>query len=297
MGIKLFNSFLKNKFKHLIQRKHWDEFYKKKIVIDTNNYIYEFLSEENLVNGFIKMCEIFLKYKINPLFVFDGKPTEEKTNEIKNRKICRLKSKIEYDNNYVKLSEKNKKELRRKFVKVTVVETAIVKELLDFYNMSYIQAPNESDELCCKLVNIGKVFACLSNDMDMFIYGCKRIIRNYNSKYQTIDYYDFKNIKEGMNISLVSFKYLSILSNLKNNIYNNYQTYCNYKDNDIKSSFLQYLLDEDIILKNEFINIENTYKFYDLKNSNVLNKCRYVLIKKPCRTFSINYIKRKLGKY
>jgi 5'-3' exonuclease len=54
------------------------------------------------------------------------------------------------------------------------------KELLDACGLHYIQPSGEADEVCVALVNKNIVYACLSNDTDMFALGCKRIMKNFN---------------------------------------------------------------------------------------------------------------------
>lgn len=294
MGIKLLNTFLK---KRNLQRK-WGLRYlnRKKIVIDTNNYIYEFLSEDNLVNGFIDMCELFLKYNIIALFIFDGKPKNEKSEELKKRKNDREKSKKIYNKSINKLSKQKKKELMRKIVRVTKNETEIVKSILKYYNMKWLDSPNESDELCCKLVESKKMYGCLSNDMDMLVYGCKYVFRNLDLYNETVNVYDINEILYKLSMSLDSFKYMCLFSNKKENIFKTCKYYDNYTKDDNNYTFLEYLLNKKSISNDEFISIKNSYKFYNLDTSTVLNKCPYILLKTPKRDFSVNFIKRKLKK-
>jgi len=266
MGAKLLNSFLKAKFPNTIQRKHWKCLHKKKIAIDTNNYMYKFLSENNLIGGFINMCTMLRYYNIIPLFIFDGKPSKIKTKELKERKKVKIEAKEIYDNSKY-LTDKAKIELRRKFVNVTENETNIVKELITAYGMKYMNAPGESDELCCKLVNINKVYACLSEDMDMFIYGCKRVLRCYNDN-NYIYLYELDLILCNLKLSLKEFKYLILVSNVEENIFILYNKYS--KNNyDLFS-----LLNNDSRTK-----IKKLYDYYNLEKSDVLTKCNYILIK------------------
>ena len=294
MGVKLLNTFLK---KINLQRK-WSVrcLNGKKIVIDTNNYIYEFLSDDNLVNGFIDMCELFLKYNIIALFIFDGKPTDEKSEELKKRKVDRKKSKKIYNENINKLSKQKKKELMRKIVRVTKNETDIVKNILKYYNMKWLTSPNESDELCCKLVETKKMFGCLSNDMDMLVYGCKYVFRNLDLYNETVNVYNIDEILLELRMSLDSFKYMSLFSNKKDNIFKTSNYYHNYVNNDKNNTFLEYLLDKKSISKDEFISIKNSYKFYNLDKSTILNNCPYLLLRKPKRCFSVNFIRQKMKK-
>ena len=59
----------------------------KKIAIDTSCFLYQFLRSEicrkvlpeaPLIFGFIKQIKLFHQYNITPVYVFDGKPTEDK---------------------------------------------------------------------------------------------------------------------------------------------------------------------------------------------------------------------------
>ena len=295
MGVKLLNTFLK---KINLKRK-WSVrcLNGKKIVIDTNNYIYEFLSYDNLVNGFIDMCELFLKYNIIVLFIFDGKPTNEKSEELKKRKIDREKSKKIYNKNMKNLSKQKKKELMRKIVRVTKKETDIVKSILKYYNMKWLDSPNESDELCCKLVETKKMFGCLSNDMDMLVYGCKYVFRNLDIYNETVKVYNIDEILYELKMNLDSFKYMCLFSNKKENIFKTCKYYKKYiNSNETNDTFLEYLLCKKSISKDEFISIKNSYKYYNLNTSTILNKCPYLLLKIPKREFSVNFIKRKMKK-
>ena len=282
MGAKLLNSFLKSKFPRTIKKKHWECLSRKKIVIDTNNYIYKFLSEDNLMGGFLRMCDMFRYYNIIPLFIFDGKPSKIKIEELKERKKVKKEAKEIFINKKY-LTNKEKIELKRKFINVTENETNIVKELLNAYGMKYMNAPEESDELCCKLVNIGKVYACLSEDMDMFIYGCKRVLRGY-SNCNYIYMYDINIILNNLKLSLKDFKYLILISNMKENIFKLYK------------KMIQDNFDLFSLLNNDSTNqIKNLYDYYNLEESDVLSKCNYILIKLyNYNKMYINLLRKKL---
>ena len=64
-------------------------------------------------------------------------------------------------------------QLKKQFINITKSHIAQVKELITAYGCTYYDAPGEADELCAMLTIKGKVWACLSEDMDMFVYGCK----------------------------------------------------------------------------------------------------------------------------
>jgi hypothetical protein len=281
MGVKLLNTFLKEKFGKCIIEKSWINYKNKKIAVDVNNYIYKFLAEDNLINGFKYMFNIFLKNNIHPLFIFDGKAPKEKIKEIEERKKTRKIITKKLENIKTFISRKKMIEYKRKIVKVTRIETDKVKELIYKYGFNYMDAPNESDILCCKLVQIGKVHACLSEDMDMFIYGCSIVLRLY-SNTNIIYEYNLENILNAMNIDLKNFKYLSILANNKQknkNIFYFYNIYSNFTNNNIPGNFIDYIKNLYIINDQQYDNLINIYNNYNLKNSDVLSKCNYILIK------------------
>ena len=72
MGIKQLNKFIRLKCNDKLNKKHFTSLYKKKVCIDTMIYIYKYIREETLLESFYKMCLLFRKYNIIPLFVFDG---------------------------------------------------------------------------------------------------------------------------------------------------------------------------------------------------------------------------------
>ena len=70
MGIPLLNRFLKHKCsKKGIYKVPFNELRDKVIVVDANNFVYRFLSENALLENFYFMISIFRYYNIKPLFV------------------------------------------------------------------------------------------------------------------------------------------------------------------------------------------------------------------------------------
>lgn len=223
MGIKLLNRFLRENCNNGIKKISFIQLSNKKIVIDTSIYMYRFLGENQLLENFYLMCSIFLDFHIKPLFVFDGKPPKEKYPELKKRKEEKKKAKEEYEDlekEYKLEKESLKKQeiqermdkLRQKFIKVTKEDKEKVKELLRNFGMSYIDAPGEADELCSYLTIQKKAFACMSEDMDMFAYGCPNILRYLSLLNQTCVLYNMKEILHELDITKHNFRQLCVLS-------------------------------------------------------------------------------------
>ena len=51
---------------------------RKTVVVDICIYLYKFLENGKLLENMYEFITQFLQYKINPIFIFDGKPPESK---------------------------------------------------------------------------------------------------------------------------------------------------------------------------------------------------------------------------
>ena len=60
--------------------------------------------------------------------------------------------------------------------------------------ISYIEADGEADKWCAKLVLSGKAYACISEDMDMFAYGCPFVLRYVSLCKHNAILYDLEGI-------------------------------------------------------------------------------------------------------
>ena len=126
-----------------------------------------------------------------------------------------------------------------------------IKLLLTYFGVCFIDAPEEADVLCVQLVKEDKVFACLSEDMDMFAYGCPRILRYISLINQTIVFYDLEKILLHLGISNVELLELCIVCGTDYNVnqinmnkkfdywYNKMK---NYKIQNMESSFYDWLI-------------------------------------------------------
>ena len=201
MGIRLLSKLLKKKCGHKIQTTHLSNLYGKKICIDTSIYLYRFKSQDALLEKFYLMCSIFKKYNIIPLFIFDGKPSELKQNTIDERREKRELAWQKYEKYKNKIGDNpNKKQLerltniKRSFIKINKTDIENIKALIDSYGMKYIDAQKEADILCASLVQQKKVYAVLTEDMDLFAYGCNVILRYLSLVNHTCMMYNIKDI-------------------------------------------------------------------------------------------------------
>jgi 5'-3' exonuclease len=232
MGIRYLNRFLRENVKSSINLQHLSNLKGKKIVIDISIYLYKFECEDALIENMYLMLSIFRYYNIIPLFVFDGKSPIMKKKLIDKRRELKVEAKKEYDNLKIRLNnnenilDENEKQelitsmnnLKREFVYINKSKIEQVKNLIRNYGATYIDAPGEADELCALLVIKNKVWGCLSEDNDMFIYGCPRILKYLSLINHNIVIYDMKGILNELGITQKQLIEICILSGTDYNI-------------------------------------------------------------------------------
>jgi len=232
MGIKKLNKFLvKYCSDKAISNVHLSAFGEKTIVIDTSIYLYKFCSQDALHENFYTLISKFRLYNITPLFIFDGKPPSEKSELLKERKIIKDDASVRYgeiknilDGDDVvdkKMRGQLIKEmeiLKRSCTRITKEQIQNVKEIMDSYGITYHTAEGEADKECAYMVANGKAHACMSDDMDMFVYGCNHVLRNLNLSNDTIVMYDLKYILSDIKWTFLEFRQITVLSGTDYNI-------------------------------------------------------------------------------
>lgn len=311
MGVKLLTSLFKNyKQNHGIKEITLDKLTGKKIVIDIFIYLYKYLKEERLLENIYLMCFIFRKYNITPLFVFDGYDIDiNKKDEIIKRKQNKLEAREKYemllkeytatDNEDIK---EEMKKLKKEFITITQENIKDVKKLINACGMKYIVAKGEADILCYSLVKCNKAYACLTEDSDLFVYGCQRVIKYISLLNHTCLLYDLKIILKNLNLTNNELIYISILSGtdynreITGNIYCNKKYLSKYKHSKKDITFLEWLVQEKLIMKKDIDTINNVKKMYTIDCLEVLKKYPYMLLKiNNFNLGEIQYILKKEG--
>ena len=218
----------------------------KKVAIDTSIYMYQYLTKNALFDEFYLMIQLFLDAGIIPIFIFDGRPHHHKNKTMQMRREHRNK-KEEQLKQLNPSSFKERKRLKKQCLRITQQDTQIVKELLDAMGVMYLDAPYEADELCAKLVLDKSVYACLSDDTDMFVYGCSKILRSLDLFQETVTIYDMSRILRCMKMPQSDFRDMCILSGTdyndgEHNIEYYYKIYSDYKKSKCQKPFYEWLL-------------------------------------------------------
>jgi len=217
------------------------------------------LRPKALTNSLYFMISLFKYYNIKPIFVFDGKIDLDKLETINKRKNEKFIAQEQYNNLILDNDPKCKMmvDLKKKFTHVSRNMFNEVKKLINLMGETYIDAPCEADELCAWLVLNNHVDACLSEDTDLFVYGCTKVYKGLDLNNQSVIKYDLNTILRVINISKKNFLQLCVISD---NDYNDNNKgfiyyYHLYKKTNKYEDFYHWLMD-----KNYNIDYENLIK-------------------------------------
>lgn len=295
MGIRLLNKYIKTNCKNGINMIKMEDLRGKYIVIDTSIYLYRFLQEEVLLENFYLLLSLFKFYNITGIFIFDGKPPEEKYKLIQKRNNIKEEAREKYrelelkinkinDNDYEReekiVLQNEMIELKKKFVKLERYHIDSIKKLITAFGESYIDAEAEADQLCAKLVIKKIAYACLSEDMDLFLYGCPRVLRYLSLLNESMVLYNLSEILKELKISLIDFRQICVLSGTDYNnvdngldLYKSVEFYKSYK-NDEKNNNIDFYTWLDNNMKG-LINIIELYLINNMFLLDNVNLNRY----------------------
>ena len=229
MGIKNLNRFfIENCSKQATKRVDIREFSGKTIVVDTSIYIYKFIAQNALIENMYLLISILKQNNVTPIFVFDGKSPPEKRELI----IQRNRLKQEAEKKYKELQstltqappsakqdiELEMESLKKKFIRIKDGDVSKIKSLMMAYGVSYCESNGEADKLCVYMVKTGIAWACLSDDMDMFVYGCTRVLRHVSLLKHTVILYDMDIILKDLKMSIADFRQITVISGTDYNI-------------------------------------------------------------------------------
>lgn len=225
MGVRMLNKYLKEYSSGAIKEITLNDLKNKKIAVDISIFLYQFKGSDSLLENFYKMIVLFRDYHIVPIFVFDGTPPEEKSDILNKRdetkksaqKRCetlesKLQNNVFEDDNEKKELEQQLKEEQKKCIRITNANIRDVKALMNIMGVSFVEAEGEADELCVHLVKKQVAWACMTEDMDMFVYGCLRVIRCFNLEKGTGLLYSTIDILKNLKMSQTEFRDVCLLA-------------------------------------------------------------------------------------
>jgi len=224
MGIKGLNRYIRENCKKSTNLVHLSKLMGKKIAVDVSIYLYKYEGEKALLENMYRMMTIFRYYGIIPLFVFDGKPPEEKRAVLLERQQKKASAETKYREMETELLSCQETgvhnemqyelldQLKKQCVYMTREKIFQVKELIVAMGCNYVDAVGEADELCSYLVLHYGFWACLSDDTDMFVYGCHRVLRYMSLMNHTVICYEMESILEELRMTQNEFCQVCILA-------------------------------------------------------------------------------------
>jgi hypothetical protein len=189
--------------------------------------MYRFAGENALLENMYLMASLFRHYNIHAVFVFDGMPPPQKTELIESRRRKKDQAKQQYDIVSDQLKQKKRSEyynpeiaeleetmtqLRKRFARLRECDIENVKELLVSFGFAIIDAEGEADVLCARLAIKKRVYACLSDDTDMFVYGCAVVLRHISLLNHSVVSYTMADILAEIGITQQEFKMMCVVN-------------------------------------------------------------------------------------
>ena len=220
MGIKDLYKYLNVKHPECFQLVHFSNFAYKKLAIDMLNilYIYKARDERKWIKNVLLFLLKLKKWCIHPICVFDGPVHPLKRKTIEKRKTDREKGRKRTDDlkksleHYIETNEislnlqnliENKTELVSKLNNQIIVsqvrefidkqyknyniyfntyELDMIKNLISAIGIDVITAPHDGEAYCSFLTTQNKVDLVLSNDSDVFFFGCTKVICKFTEE-------------------------------------------------------------------------------------------------------------------
>jgi flap endonuclease-1 len=164
------------------------------VAIDAYNTLYQFLSiirqpDGNLLSdskgrvtshlaGLLFRTTNLLEVGIKPVFVFDGKPHELKTETLEGRRAIKEKARKQWE---IAMEEGDLEMAKSKAQQTSVLTEDMVdaaKRLLTGLGIPYVEGPSEGEAQASYMATKGDVTACASQDYDALLFGAPSLIRN-----------------------------------------------------------------------------------------------------------------------
>lgn len=292
MGVAMLNRFIKELRNPVSNKIPLVRLSGKKIVIDASIYLYHFASKGSLIEYLFEMCCIFRDLEIHALFIFDGDSPPEKNDERVRRAKKRATARDKYALLQKQLSEtvdadKQRslrfalKKLRASTVRVTYQDIEQAKLVIEGCGLHYTVSKGEADALCAALVAKGAAYACLSEDTDMFAYGCPRILKYLSLLHRTAVIYDTEKVRDQLGMSTKEFTELCALAGTDYketpcSIFKGYTLFCKYNATN-RDGFLEWLRGRHISMQ-DYYALKDVVGIYDLEDTKVLSTMKYVPI-------------------
>lgn len=131
----------------------------------------------HLVGLLYRTTRLITDYNLKLIFVFDGKPPDLKSREIKKRQTVRERAEKEYEE---AVARGDMKTAWSKAVATGRLSKSMAKEaqqVLRYLGIPFVQAPSEGEAQAAYMVQKGHAWATASRDFDTLLFGTPRLLR------------------------------------------------------------------------------------------------------------------------
>lgn len=192
MGIKQLYNIIKKYAPESTTERHISFYKYRRFAIDSSILLYKFkynpqAMEKSHIFGFINKTLFFLRNHIQPIFVFDGIPPEEKRNTIIKRLNKRKKQKL--------VSKQDHEES---------------KEILRLLGMPVIEADGEAEAVCAELCKKNYADYTFTEDSDSLTFGTPYVLK-FSQKRNYLIEFDLKKLHSLLELNHNEFVDLCIL--------------------------------------------------------------------------------------
>jgi len=166
----------------------------KRIAIDAYNALYQFLSiirqptgeplmdrngnVTSHLSGLLYRNANLLEGRILPVYVFDGKPPEFKTDVVEERMETRRKAEEKWREALSRGELEEARVYAQGSARITASMIEDAKRLLRAMGLPVVQAPSEGEAQAAQMTRDGAVWATASQDYDSLLFGATRLVRN-----------------------------------------------------------------------------------------------------------------------
>lgn len=194
MGIRGLAKLIEEVAPSAIKKRLIQHYCNKVIAIDASVLLYQFITTitsgdgSALANssgeitshlvGLLSKVTRMIEAGIKPVFVFDGKPPEDKQGELERRRQAREAAETEQQKAEEEGDIERAKQLSRRTVKVTQQHCKQAERLLDILGIPYVVAAGEAEAQCVAMVKANLCHGVASSDLDVLAFGSPCLIRN-----------------------------------------------------------------------------------------------------------------------
>lgn len=229
MGIKGLMKLIGDEAPSCIKEGEMKNYFGRKIAVDASMCLYQFLiavrqDGAQLTNeageitshlsGMFYRTVRMIENGLKPVYVFDGKPPEMKSHELKKRAEGREKAKEELEEAKETGTAQEIDKQERRLVKVTKDHVRDAKKVLELLGVPYVEALCEAEAQCAQMCIEGQVNSIATEDMDSLCFKTPVLLRRLTmpeSRKLPVQELHYEKIMTALGLSHAQFVDLCIL--------------------------------------------------------------------------------------